>query len=201
MSKLSSVNADQDVKNRPAAAAKNSGKALGLIRRLARERKGTVAVEFSILIMPFVALLFAILESTLSFTTQQLLTNAVDRVAREVRTGRIKGPALTGGKLHANICSRIALMAPDGCPDLLVDLNNYPTFAAVPKTIPWTPGGDINSGGFTVNPGGPQSINQLRVFYRWPVMTDFLRASMSNLPGGKTLLLSSATWRNEPFDL
>ena len=40
----------------------------------------------------------------------------------------------------------------------------------------------------------------LRVFYRWPVMTDFMSKSMSNLKGGKTLHFASVTWQNEPFD-
>jgi hypothetical protein len=31
-------------------------------------------------------------------------------------------------------------------------------------------------------------------------MTDFMRKSMSNLQGGKTLLYASVTWQNEPFD-
>jgi Flp pilus assembly protein TadG len=173
---------------------------LGLIRRLSRERRGSVAIEFGIMAMPFIALIFAILETCLSFATQQLITNAVDRVGRDIRTGRLKAGDLNGNQLHESICNRIALMAPDGCPDLLVDLNNYASFAAVPKRVPFTPGGDINTAGFTINPGGPSTINHMRVYYRWPVLTDFLRSYMSNMPGGKTLLLSSATWRNEPFD-
>jgi Flp pilus assembly protein TadG len=186
-----------DAPNQPGTQPR---KPLGLIRRFSRERRGSVAIEFSIMAMPFVALIFAILETCLSFATQQLITNAVDRVARDVRTGRLLTADLTGNKLKDMICNRIALMAPDGCPDLLVDLNNYASFTAVPKKVPFTAGGDINTAGFAVNPGGPSTINHMRVYYRWPVMTDFLRSSMSNMPGGKTLLLSSATWRNEPFD-
>jgi Flp pilus assembly protein TadG len=174
---------------------------LGLIRRFSRETKGSTAIEFGILAMPFIALIFAILETCLSFTTQQLLANGVDRISRDVRTGRLKVADLSGPKLKDLVCAQIALMAPDGCPDLIVDLNNYATFAAVPKRVPFAGDGDINTAGFTVNPGGPSTINHLRVYYRFPVLSDFMRASMSNIPGGKTLLLSSATWRNEPFDL
>ena len=174
---------------------------LGVIGRFSRENKGSVAIEFAIMATPFIALIFAILESCLSFATQQLIANSVDRVSRDVRTGRLKVANLSGAQLHTLICNNIALMAPDSCPDLIVDLNNYATFAAVPKRVPFTAGGDINTTGFTVNPGGPSTINHMRVYYRWPVMTDFMRAQMSNMPGGKTLLLSSATWRNEPFDL
>ena len=176
-------------------------KPLGLIRRFSRERKGSVAIEFAIMATPFIALIFAILESCLSFATQQLIANSVDRVSRDVRTGRLKAANLSGLQLHTLICSNIELMAPNGCPDLIVDLNNYANFAAVPKRVPFTGTGDINTTGFTVNPGGPSTINHMRVYYRWPVMTDFMRQQMSNMPGGKTLLLSSSTWRNEPFDL
>lgn len=176
-------------------------RSLGLLRRFSRDTKGSTAVEFSIIALPFFALIFAILESSISFATQQFIANSADRVSREVRTGRLRAADLTGTKLHELVCSQISLMAPDGCPDLVLDLNSYTSFAAVPTAVPFNGGGDIDTSGFTVNPGGPSTINHLRIYYRWPIMTDFLRAYMSNLPGGKTLLLTSATWRNEPFDL
>lgn len=173
---------------------------LGLVRRFSRDSKGSTAVEFGIIAMPFFALIFAILESCISFATQQFIANSADRISRDVRTGRLRAADVSGGKLHELVCNQIALMAPDGCPDLLVDLQTYQSFAAVPTGIPMN-AGDINAAGFAVNPGGPSTINHMRVYYRWPIMTDFLRAYMSNLPGGKTLLTTSATWRNEPFDL
>lgn len=40
----------------------------------------------------------------------------------------------------------------------------------------------------------------LRVFYKWPVITDFLAKSMANLNGGRTLHFASVTWQNEPFN-
>ncbi|MCU0830900.1 MAG: pilus assembly protein [Rhizobiaceae bacterium] len=184
-----------------AAASPTKRKPLGVIRRFSRERRGSVAIEFGILALPFIALIFAILEASLSFSTQQLLANAVDRVSRDVRTGRLRDAQLRGNQLHGIICGRIQLVVARTCPDLVVDLQTYNTFAAVPKTIPMTAGGDLNSSGFRVTPGGPGTINQLRAYYRWPVITDLLRSSMSSLPGGKTLLGATATWRNEPFDL
>ena len=200
MSQIPSCNA-----NAPAPPTSTSTpqkqKPLGLIRRLSRERKGSVAIEFSIMAVPFLALIFAILEAAFSFTTQQLMANTTDRISRDIRTGRLKAANVSGTQLKTLVCNGISLMAPTGCPDLVVDLNNYSTFSAVPKLVPMTAAGDIKETGFTVNPGGPSTINHMRVFYRWPIWTDFMRASMSTMPGGKTLLLSSATWRNEPFDL
>jgi Flp pilus assembly protein TadG len=184
---------------KPASAPRQ--RPLGLIRRFGRERRGSAAIEFGILALPFVSLTFAILESSLSFSTQQMMHNAVDRVGRDVRTGRLRAADLSGNGLRNIVCQRISLVVARGCPDLAVDLQSYPTFMAVPKTIPMTAGGDLNTSGFRVAPGGPSTINQLRVFYRWPVITDMLRASMSSLPGGKTLLAAQSTWRNEPFEL
>jgi Flp pilus assembly protein TadG len=90
-------------------------------------------------------------------------------------------------------------MVGTGCPQLEFDLDNYTSFAAVPKTIPRTPDGDIDTTGFTYNPGGNGTINSLRIFYRWPVMTDLMRSSLSNLPDDRTLLYATVTWQNEPF--
>jgi len=45
-----------------------------------------------------------------------------------------------------------------------------------------------------------ETRNMLRVFYKWPVMTDFMASSMANIEGGKTLHFASVTWQNEPFN-
>ena len=66
--------------------------------------------------------------------------------------------------------------------------------------IKLTPDKDIDTTDFDVAPGPSMSINMLRVFYKWPVMTDFMRKSMSNLKDGKTLHFATVTWQNEPFD-
>ncbi len=58
---------------------------------------------------------------------------------------------------------------------------------------------DLDVSTFKVDPGPALSKNMLRVFYEWPVMTDFMAKSMSNLKNGRTLLFSTVTWQNEPF--
>ena len=57
-----------------------------------------------------------------------------------------------------------------------------------------------SDGDFKIEPGKSLTKNMLRVFYRWPVMTDYLRKSMANLKDDKTLLYATTTWQNEPFD-
>lgn len=173
---------------------------LNLFVRLRRDRSGATAIEFTALAIPFSLLVFAILESCLSFAGQEVMANATDDIARQLRTGQIKAADINEVKLKKMICDRLEIMVATGCPGLSVDLKSYPTFAAAAAVrIKLTADRDIDTTGFSVAPGLSQSKNMLRVFYRWPVITDFMRKSMSNLKGGKTLHFATATWQNEPF--
>lgn len=172
-----------------------------ILRRFMRARKGSVAIEFAALAIPFSLLVFAILESSISFAAQQLMSNVTDDVARQFRTGQLKASEMTETKLRTMICDRLEIVVSSGCPGLEVDLRQYDTFAeAARQRIKFTEDRDIDIDGFTVDPGQSLSKNQLRVFYRWPVMTDFLRKQMSNLKDGNTLHFATVTWQNEPFD-
>lgn len=174
----------------------------GVLSRFRRDRSGSTAIEFTALAIPFSLLVFAILESCISFAGQQVMSNITDDIARRLRTGQIRpGPALNEETLKAMICDRLEIMVADGCPGLLVDLRKYDTFAqAAAVRINLTADRDIDTTGFAVTPGPSMSKNMLRVFYKWPVMTDFMRQSMSNLKDGKTLHFATVTWQNEPFD-
>ena len=87
-----------------------------------------------------------------------------------------------------------------GCPDLFVDLQTYTTFANVPRTLPLTTAGDVDVSQLRVTPGGASTINQLRIFYRWPILTDLMKHRIESVDGqGKMMLFSTATWRNEPY--
>ncbi len=172
-----------------------------LIRRFGADRRGSVAIEFVMLILPFTLLVFAVIETCISFAAQQMMANATDDLSRSLRTGKIKPADATPASIRDTICNEIEVLVSTGCPGLELDLREYANFASVPTTIPYTPSGDVNTSGFLITPGGSETINSLRVFYRWPIMTDFMRSRLSTLPDGKTLLYSTMTWRNEPYTL
>lgn len=171
-----------------------------LCSRFLGHRGGGVTGEFAILIFPFAFLVFATLESCISFASQEVLSNATDDVARLIRTGQVKAATLDETKLKQMICQRIEIVTPSGCPDLVVDLREYATFEAAAAQRVIIKDKDIDTTGFAVKPGKSMTKNMLRVFYRWPVMADLMAKSMSNLNDGKTLHFASVTWQNEPFD-
>jgi Flp pilus assembly protein TadG len=171
-------------------------------RRFGRSRDGSTAIEFTMLAIPFSMLVFAILESCISFAAQEVMTNATDDVARRLRTGQLLAANVTETSLKQAICDRMEIIVATGCvTDLIVDLRKFNTFAdAAAVKLKITTDKEIDKTGFAVTPGGPLTKNMLRVFYPWPVMTDFMSKAMSNLKGGKTLHFASVTWQNEPFD-
>jgi Flp pilus assembly protein TadG len=168
--------------------------------RFLADRRGN-ALEFAALALPFSFLIFAILESCISFAGQEVMANATADVARKLRTGQIKAADVDEVKLKKLICDELEIIVANDCPGLLVDLREFPSFAAAAAVkIKFTAAKDIDTTGFAVDPGPSTSKNMLRVFYKWPVMTDFMRTMMSSLPDGKTLLFTTVTWQNEAFD-
>ena len=179
----------------------------GFLGRFLRDRSGATAIEFTALAIPFTLLVFAILESCISFAGQEVLANATDDVARLFRTGQIKkADNVTEAKLKQMICERIDVIVAENCPGLIVDLRHFNTFREASDASFAIVSGKVvlrNNGQpdqFKVDLGASMSKNMLRVFYQWPVMTDFLAKYMANLEGNKTLHFATVTWQNEPFD-
>ncbi|TCD16371.1 TadE/TadG family type IV pilus assembly protein [Oricola cellulosilytica] len=170
-----------------------------LVERLEKDRRGATAIEFSMLAIPFAMLAFAILESTVSFTAEEVINRAASKLGRQFQTGQLTAANTDETTFRNLLCNEISIMVGGGCPELVYDLQNYTSFAAVPTSLPIDLTGDIDVTGFGYNVGGAGTINSLRVFYRWPVMTDMLKAHMSNLPDNKTLLYATVTWKNEGF--
>lgn len=178
------------------------------LRRFCKDERGSNAIEFVILIFPFTLMMFAVIESGISFAAQQIMSNAADDVARGLRVNTLlpsinanPTPQQIKDKVREMICDEISVLAAANCPELEIDLRTYPTFADVPVTLGRTGSGDINTSGWDITPGGGGDINSIRVVYRWPVITDFMRKYLAELPDGKTLLYSTLTWQNEEYDL
>lgn len=186
-------------RDRQSTWLKNSARMTALIRGFRRDRSGTTAVEFAVLIFPFMLLIFSVIEICISFMGQQLLSDATDRIARQLRTGELKAADVAGSKLHDLICERLEIFVPAGCPELTANLETYTSYANVPKAGIVDATGRLRLGN-TVNPGGPASINQLNVLYRWPLLTDIMRRQMLSAGSdGKLPLFATNTWQNEPF--
>jgi Flp pilus assembly protein TadG len=174
----------------------------GLFARLGRrflaDTKGATAIEFAVLALPFSVMLFVILESCISFAGSQVLANAADDVARQLRTGQIR--TIDETSLKQKVCDQIKIIVASNCPGLYVDLRNFTSFASAETVKKYILSEDLNKNDFYVNLGGPQTINMLRLYYKWPLVTDNISELLQNGKEGKTVHFAAVIWQNEPFN-
>lgn len=171
---------------------------LAFVERFAAARKGATAVEFAMVATPFMALLFGVLELGLVFMVSTTLDNAVDTVARKIRTGELQTTGGSASTFKTAVCSEMTWLGSSCSEDLHVDVRTFPKFSDVTITDPVTDG-VFDSSRTQFTPGGSEDIVLVRVYYEWSLITPMLNQGLETLSGGKRLIASTATFRNEPY--
>jgi Flp pilus assembly protein TadG len=162
------------------------------LRRFVRHKKGTAAIEFAIVGLPFLGLIFAIMETALIFFAGQTLETAANQSARKVMTGQAETWDQTAFKNE--VCSHIFGLF--DCNKIQVNVKAYPSFAAANMERP------IDSNGNIVNafqPGGPGDVVIARLMYDWPTIIPMLGLSDNDRPNGTRMLMATVAFRNEPY--
>jgi Flp pilus assembly protein TadG len=170
----------------------------GLLTRFARAERGATAVEFAFVALPFLALIFAVVELGLVFMVGTTLENATEAAARQIRTGELQTAGGSAATFKAAVCAQMSWLGSDCTANLSVDVRTYSTFSAVTSTSVLT-NGAVDPAKQTFTTGGPEDIVLVRTFYQWTIFTPLLNAGLVNLSGNKRLITSTATFRNEPY--
>ena len=166
-------------------------------RRFLRQEDGAVAVEFGLVLLPFLAVMFAIMETALVFFAGQTLETAVADSARLILTGQAQSQSLTQDTFKNAVCARIYGLF--NCNSgVYVDVRTYTSFANVSMASPVDANGNLVNN-FVYQPGGPGDIVVVRLFYQWPVAVSLLGLNLSNMSGGNRLLVATAAFKNEPY--
>src|SRR5882757_10577980 len=98
--------------------------------RFIRHQDGTSTVEFAMLAAPFLALMFAIIETAIVFFAGQALETAGSDSARLIMTGQAQTQGMSQAQFKNAVCARIYGLF-DCAGGLYVDVKNYPSFASV----------------------------------------------------------------------
>jgi len=167
------------------------------VRRFARGEEGLAAVEFGIVAAPFLALMFAIMETALVFFASQTLETAVADSARLIMTGQAQQQSFTQAQFKTAVCAKIAGLF-DCAGGMQIDVKTYANFGAVDNTKPLDANGNLLTN-FGYAPGGPGQIVVVRLMYQWPVYVSLLGFNLSDMSGNKRLIMATAAFRNEPF--
>ncbi|HRE62130.1 MAG TPA: pilus assembly protein, partial [Micropepsaceae bacterium] len=109
--------------------------------RFARDREAAAAIEFSIVAVPFCALLFALIETTTVFFANGVLDNAVQETSRMIRTGRVQAGGFTEEQFRTEVCNQInVILACDA--RLKIDVRTFSQFNNVAFSSPLDANGD-----------------------------------------------------------
>jgi Flp pilus assembly protein TadG len=187
------------------------------VRRLISGEAGTATVEFAIVAVPFLALVFAILETAFIFFAQQALENAADAAGRLIMTGQAQsnyqnsGQPMTASQFKTAACAAISGIL--NCnSNLIVDVQTYSSFAAANSgnatSAPLNAQGvlQVNPSSPPFDMGGPGDIVVVVLMYQWPAwvtlpgLTSLMDlASGSNQPVSGRLLMATSVFVNEPY--
>jgi len=169
-------------------------------RRFARREDGAAAVEFALVLLPFLALMFGIIETALVFFANQTLQTAVNDSARLIMTGQAQTQSLTAKTFKDAVCARISGLL-NCSTGVYVNVQTLANFGSFSYTPPLDGQGNLQSGNFVYQPGGPGDIVVVQLFYQWPILVSLMHlGNLSNMAGNNRLLVATAAFRNEPYN-
>lgn len=168
-----------------------------ILYRFVRKNDGAAAVEFAMVAAPFLALVFAILETAIIFFAGQVLETAAADSARLIMTGQAQKGGLSQSQFKQEVCNRIFGLF-DCANGIKVDVRTYSSFSGASLSKPIDANGNVT---FTpaFQPGTPGDIVVVRLLYEWPVYVSLLGLNLADMANSKRLIMATAAFRNEPY--
>ncbi len=161
-------------------------------------------MEFSLVALPFLFMIFAILELALIFVLDSVLDNATIETGRLVRTGQADAQSMTKAQFKTSLCGRMSIFASDCDSRVFIDVRVIPQFdEPLPDPIVSEDKDGVRTSSFNeadldYSNGEPGDLVVVRVWYKQPLITTFLAQALPRLDNGTALLTATTAFRNEP---
>ncbi|TGX56335.1 pilus assembly protein [Sphingomonas gei] len=163
------------------------------------DTRGVAAIEFAFIAAPLAGLMVAILQTSLTFFAQQTLETTAEKSVRKLITGEAQKASMTAAQFKTLVCTKLPSFMK--CDNVYVDVTSAVSFASIATSAPTiTFDGDgkvTNSFAFT--PGGPGSINIVRIMYAWDVQAGPFGFDLATMSNKKRLLYATAVFKTEPY--
>jgi Flp pilus assembly protein TadG len=163
--------------------------------RFARADEGATAVEFALVAIPFMMLLFAIIELGLVFLVSITLENAVIDAGRTIRTGELQSTGGSAASFKTAVCNRMNWLGSKCSSALRLDVRTFSDYSTgktsatdtnVPTVMEWSP-------------GSAGSIVVIRAYYTWPLITPMLNTGLQSANGSR-IIYAATSFTNEPYE-
>jgi Flp pilus assembly protein TadG len=156
------------------------------LRRFARNKQGTTAIEFGLVAVPFFMIIVGIAEIAMMGLAQTNLDYATTEAGREIRTGRAQLGGVSAEEAKLEVCQNFGRFMTLAFTDI--------------ETDPPVVDGELQTEGFAYEPGAPSDIVVVRTYYRWRMLTPMFDRLLADINGGERLIVSTMMFRNEPYE-
>ncbi len=171
----------------------------GAFWRFLHVSDGATAVEFALIMPPFLATLIAVLEVTLFLFAQQVLQNAAVAAGRLFMTGGAQNSNTTQTQFQNDVCPMVQTIF--SCASLMVNVQSYSNFSsanASAPTLTFNGSGQV-SNSWSYSPGAPGQVMVVQLVYQWPIVSGPFGYVLSNLGNGHTEMMGVSAFRVEPY--
>ena len=178
----------------PIQARRRSG-ANGLVE----DHRGATIIEFALVAAPFIALILAVIQTSLVFFSQQCLETVAEKAGRDLVIGSAQKANLSKTDFTAAACKNLPSFMQ--CQNLMIDVQTANTFAAIDTinpTLTYNGMGNVNNN-WKFQPGTAGSIIVMRTMYILPVISGPLGLNLANMGKGKRLLIATSVFKSEPY--
>lgn len=167
-----------------------------IVRQFIGDRKGSAAIEFAILALPFMVLIFAIIEIALMFFIDSGLDAALHKTVRQVRVGIAKNASWDLATFKSTLCGQLSYSFSCSS-NLLVRAVVVTDMSSVTKANPIVNGTLTVTQDFNIGNSGDYVLIQAFLPYD-PVLKLYTFAG-GRLTDGRYVLAAAELFRNEPF--
>jgi len=166
--------------------------------------EGAGAVDFALVLLPFLAVLMVIIESAVVLFAGQVLQTSASNAARLILTGQAQTGNYTATQFKNAICANLTVMF-NCANNLYVDVRTFASFSAVSVPSPTNTNGTLNTTSFGYAPGTSGDIVVVRLIYQWPVIAAKIglcaatACGLVNSANNTSTLVATVAFRNEPY--
>ena len=164
------------------------------------DESGFTAVEFALIALPFLMLIMGVIQIALFYFTTFSLESAVERAAREIRTGQAQSQAIDQAAFKQKVCEYMPGFA--NCDaHVRVDVRSFSSFGGIQgNTPPGLDGGGNLGSNFTYSPGSGGDVVLVTAFYEWEMTKMIPFIDLGDMANGSKLIQAATAFRNEPFN-
>lgn len=169
------------------------------LKAFAVREDGATAVEFSLIAVPLVMLMFGLIETSMVFTKQGVLEYATLQAARQIRTGQAQQSGDAEETFRTALCDHASFLI--DCDEVQYQVETMDSFADANDEPAPTFDEDGNMEDQAFAAGDASDIVLVRTVYRHPIVTPMMQPLLANGNSSTTrLLMTTVVLQTEPYD-